>query len=72
MKALLDLFKPYLVYVQCGAFDGAKHRAWTTAEALSWAACYPNDCQVYVFSRRGLTQRLFRFNTVVMFRQGLW
>jgi hypothetical protein len=70
-KRLLNLLKPYLVVIQSGAFDGTKHKAWTQSDALEWAACYPNECQVYVFSRRGLTRSLSRFNNVVLFRQGL-
>jgi len=62
MKRLINFLKPYTVCVQTGDFDGAKHRAWTTSEALDWAKCYPNACQVFVFSR---------FGRVALFRQGL-
>jgi hypothetical protein len=70
-KALLDALKPYRVYVQFGEFDGASHKAWTKADALGWMACYPNDCQVYVFSGWGVTRRFVRSNNVVLFRQAI-
>ncbi|KAE8757342.1 hypothetical protein FSO04_24290 [Paraburkholderia madseniana] len=70
-KQILDALKPYRVYVQTGPFDGASHKAWTKTEAMDWMRCYPNDCQIFVFSRLGLTKRFFRFNNVVMFRQAI-
>lgn len=71
-KQILDAIKPYRVYVQFGEFDGASHKAWDLQDARGWMACYPNDCQVYVFSRYGLTKRLFRpANKVVLFRQAI-
>ena len=62
MKRLLNLLKPYRLVIQTGDFDGCSHRAWTQADALSWARCYPNACQAWVFDRKG---------KAVLFRQGL-
>ena len=62
MKRLITFLKPYTVYIQTGDFDGTKHRAWTLRDARDWMACYPNACQVFVFTRRG---------KVAAFRQGL-
>lgn len=71
IRAIRAALQPYRVLVQFGEFDGASHKAWTKADALEWMACYPNDCQVYVFSRYGLTHRFFRFDNVVLFRQAI-
>ena len=69
-KAIKARCAPYRVYVQFGDFDGTSHKSWTLTEAIEWMACYPNECQVFVFSRVGLTKRFYKYNNVVAFRQG--
>ena len=65
-RFLTKFLKPYRVVVQGGDFDGASHRSAHLADALEWMACYPNNCQVFVF----VDGPLMCANEVVLFRQG--
>jgi len=56
LKPVLHLLKPlthpYRVIVIWGDWY-TKHRALTYDDALSWAACYPSDALILIWSRRG-------------------
>jgi len=40
MRSIINILKPYTVsFVDADGWT-ATHRAWTSAEALEWAACY--------------------------------
>lgn len=41
LRAAVEAMKPYRVVVKGRDFDGHVHRAWTYADALDWAKCYP-------------------------------
>ena len=49
---LLPRLYPFRVRVISWNFT-ATHFAWSAADALSWAACYPRDDTVEIFNRRG-------------------
>lgn len=51
---MLQALMPYRVVILAPDGDVFRHRAWTFAGALEWAACYrPDWGRVSIFNRRG-------------------
>lgn len=56
MKYLARLLQPYRVVAvdgSLGIWHRWTHRAWTLADALEWARCYPADAIIIITTRTG-------------------
>ncbi len=52
-RAVVRALQPYRVVAHLAPGWCMTHKAWSYADALAWAACYPRSDGVAIYTRRG-------------------